>query len=169
MTFWFFSFIKNPPFSPSVTQWGRGSPFRLLKNLPRVSIAYFWEIIKGLCPLCTPPFFSLRGACLTMRGGSGPLCTPRSKSSDLASAPIRGRSAPPTPGVYAGLTAPAPTCRRSARAWLCHARHPGDFPVAGKVTKGRARGVPLNPLRGTERKVFHFSLPLPLRQAAPPR
>ena len=28
--------------------------------------------------------------------------------------------------------------------------------------------MPLAPLRGTERKVFHFSLPLPLRQAATP-
>ena len=93
-------------------------------------------------PSLHSPFFSLRGACLTMRGGSGPLCTPRSKSSDLASAPIRGRSAPPTPGVYAGLAAPAPTCRRSARAWQSHARHPGDFPVAGKVTKGAPRAVP---------------------------
>ena len=100
-------------------------------------------------PSLHSPFFSLRGACLTMRGGSGPLCTPRSKSSDLASAPIRGRSAPPTPGVYAGLAAPAPTCRRSARAWLCHARHPGDFPVAGKVTKGAPRAAALwNPLGG---------------------
>ena len=93
-------------------------------------------------PSLHSPFFSLCGACLTMRGGSGPLCTPRSKSSDLASAPIRGRSAPPTPGVYAGLAAPAPTCRRSARAWQSHARHPGDFPVAGKVTKGAPRAAP---------------------------
>ena len=95
-------------------------------------------------PSLHSPFFSLRGACLTMRGGSGPLCTPRSKSSDLASAPIRGRSAPPTPGVYAGLAAPAPTCRRSARAWQSHARHPGDFlRREEKVTKeARQRGAP---------------------------
>ena len=84
-------------------------------------------------PSLHSPFFSLRGACLTMRGGSGPLCTPRSKSSDLASAPIRGRSAPPTPGVYAGLAAPAPTCRRSAL-------HPGDFLPDEKVTKESPRG-----------------------------
>ena len=41
-----------------------------------------------------------------------------------------------------GTVVPAPTCRRSARAWLCHARHPGDFPVAGKVTKGAPRAAP---------------------------
>ena len=55
---------------------------------------------QGAMPSLHSPFFSPRGACLTMRGGSGPLCTPRSKSSDLASAPIRGRSAPPTPGDF---------------------------------------------------------------------
>ena len=44
--------------------------------------------------------------------------------------------APPcAPGVFAGLAAPAPTCRRSAL-------HPGDFPVAGKVTKGAPRAAP---------------------------
>ena len=72
--------------------------------------------------------------------------------------------APPPGRVCAGLVAPAspdlgappqvpvefcgaggpcvPLCRRSARAWLCHARHPGDFPVAGKVTKGAPRAAP---------------------------
>ena len=35
-----------------------------------------------------------------------------------------------------------PRCRRSARAWQSHARHPGDFPVAGKVTKGAPRAAP---------------------------
>ena len=52
--------------------------------------------------------------------------------------------APPrTPGDdLCGTVVPAPTCRRSARAWLCHARHPGDFPVAGKVTKGAPRAAP---------------------------
>ena len=89
--------------------------------------------------------------------GSGPLCTPRSKSSDLASAPIRGRSAPPTPGVYAGLAAPAPTCRRSARAWQSHARHPGDFPVAGKVTKGAPKPTVLDSL-GVKLPPFSRSL-----------
>ena len=34
-----------------------------------------------------------------------------------------------------GTVVPAPTCRRSAL-------HPGDFPVAGKVTKGAPRAVP---------------------------
>ncbi len=53
----------------------------------------------------------------------------------LYTPPRGGRSAPPTPG---------------------------DFPVAGKVPKGAPGGTP-GPPRGTERKVFHFSLPLPLR------
>ena len=39
------------------------------------------------------------------------------------------------PGAFAGLVAPAPTCRRSAL-------HPGDFPDAGKVTKGAPRAAP---------------------------
>ena len=39
------------------------------------------------------------------------------------------------PWAFAGLVAPAPTCRRSAL-------HPGDFPDAGKVTKGAPRAVP---------------------------
>ena len=51
--------------------------------------------------------------------------------------------APPhAPGDFlAGLVVPAPTCRRSARAWLCHARHPGDFLPDEKVTKESPRGV----------------------------
>ena len=42
-------------------------------------------------------------------------------------------------GAFAGLAAPAPTCRRSAL-------HPGDFPVAGKVTKGAPKPTVLDSL-----------------------
>ena len=45
------------------------------------------------------------------------------------------------PGAFAGLVVPAPTCRRSAL-------HPGDFPDAGKVTKGAPRAVPFGIPRG---------------------
>ena len=38
----------------------------------------------------------------------------------------------------------------------------GTFPSRGKSPKARQGGTP-GPPRGTERKVFHFSLPLPLR------
>ena len=49
---------------------------------------------------------------------------------------LRPLCAPPrTPGDFTGLVAPASTCRRSAL-------HPGDFPVAGKVTKGAPRAAP---------------------------
>ena len=48
-------------------------------------------------------------------------------------APMYGRSAPPTPGIFAGLVVPAPTCRRSAL-------HPGDFLPDEKVTKESPRG-----------------------------
>ena len=56
---------------------------------------------------------------------------------------LKGAAGRP-PGAFAGLVAPAPTCRRSAL-------HPGDFPVAGKVTKGAPRAAPLDLLRGTLR------------------
>ena len=60
-----------------------------------------------------------------MRGGLAP-----------SSALLPCMGAPPhAPGVFAGLVVPAPTCRRSAL-------HPGDFPVAGKVTKGAPRAAP---------------------------
>ena len=42
---------------------------------------------------------------------------------------------PSTPGDFTGLVAPAPTCRRSARAWQSHARHPGDFLMRRKSPK----------------------------------
>ena len=43
-----------------------------------------------------------------------------------------------------GTVVPAPTCRRSARAWLCHARHPGTF-SRGKVPKARQGCALWNP------------------------
>ena len=70
-----------------------------------------------------------------------------SKSSDLVPAPQCGRSAP-RPGLplhdargaapreqVVRLGSYSPTCRRSAL-------HPGDFPDAGKVTKGAPRAAP---------------------------
>ena len=60
-------------------------------------------------------------------------CTPH--------APHREGAPPRAPGVFAGLAAPAPTCRRSAL-------HPGDFPDAGKVTKGAPRAAPSGIPRG---------------------
>ena len=43
---------------------------------------------------------------------------------------------PRTPGDdLCGTVVPAPTCRRSARAWLCHARHPGLLSRVEKVGK----------------------------------
>ena len=112
-----FFFIIHKPFPPQksrlVTQY---LPFRLQ---------------GGPCrPQCEGPHLR----CTPLRSPSGGLRPPLP--------PERGRSAPPTPGIFAGLVVPAPTCRRSARAWLCHARHPGDFPVAGKVTKGAPRAAP---------------------------
>ena len=98
-------------------------------------------------------------------------------------APHREGAPPHTPGVYAGLAAPAPTMRalRPAprgflRGW--QPQHPPagappctrvTFPSRGKSPKARQGLRPLESPRGTERKVFHFSLPLPLRRAAPPR
>ena len=41
-----------------------------------------------------------------------------------------------------------PLSGRSARAWPCHARHPGDFRFTTKVTKGVSGGIPLNPRGG---------------------
>ena len=48
------------------------------------------------------------------------------------------------PGDILLALASVPICRRSAL-------HPGDFPVAGKVTKGAPRAAPLDLLRGTLR------------------
>ena len=87
------------------------------------------------CPLCTPRFS------LSTAGG----WAPGSFLGGFApTAPEGGRSAP-RPGGFCGTAVPAPTCRRSARAWLCHARHPGDFRFTTKVTKGVSGGAPLNP------------------------
>ena len=86
----------------------------------------------------------------------------------------RGGTAVPL-GGFAGTGAPAWPDMRGALP-LCTPHEgalrpstPGDFRFTTKVTKGVSGALPLDPLRGTERKVFHFSLPLPLRQAAPPR
>ena len=60
----------------------------------------------------------------------GSLCGAGSPSTHHAGAPPRA------PGDdLCGTVVPAPTCRRSAL-------HQGDFPVAGKVTKGAPRAAP---------------------------
>ena len=54
----------------------------------------------------------------------------------------RGFAPPPPGGFCKAVSSCDPLCRRSARAWQSHARHPGDFPIAGKVTKGAPRAAP---------------------------
>ena len=58
----------------------------------------------------------------------------------------RGFAPPPPGGFCRGGSSCDPLCRRSARAWQSHARHPGDFPVAGKVTKGAPEPTVLDSL-----------------------
>ena len=61
---------------------------------------------------------------------------------------LRPLCAPPrTPGDFTGLVAPASTCRRSAL-------HPGDFPDAGKVTKGAPRTAALWNPASTKKRPF---------------
>ena len=76
-----------------------------------------------------------------MRGGFAPSALPRSGGWGPHT-PKSGRSARALqsyarrPGSLCGAGSPCgPRCRRSAL-------HPGDFPVAGKVTKGAPRAVP---------------------------
>ena len=49
-----------------------------------------------------------------------------------------------------------PTRGRSARAWPCHARHPGDFRFTTKVTKGVPGALPLDPVGGPTEKCSTF-------------
>ena len=58
----------------------------------------------------------------------------------------RGFAPPPPGGFCKAVSSCDPLCRRSARAWQSHARHPGDFPVAGKVTKGAPEPTVLDSL-----------------------
>ena len=71
---------------------------------------------------------------------------------------------PNSGGVFAG--ADSPCTPRYAGAPLEHGLAMlgtrVTFPSRGKSPKARQGGTP-GPPRGTERKVFHFSLPLPLR------
>ena len=74
--------------------------------------------------------------------------------------------APPTPGGFCkAVSSCDPLCRRSARAWQSHARHPGDFPVAGKVTKGAPEPTVLDSLAA---KPPPFSRSLTHRAGLPP-
>ena len=86
-----------------------------------------------MLPPLRSPFFSFYRGWVGTRELLGGLC-PHSP---------RGRAL--RPRGLCGTAVPAPTCRRSARAWLCHARHPGDFRFTTKVTKGVSGGAPLNP------------------------
>ena len=63
--------------------------------------------------------------------------------------PPGGRSAPPTPGGFMRGRWPLPPliCRRSAL-------HPGDFPDAGKVTKGAPRTAALWNPASTKKRPF---------------
>ena len=58
----------------------------------------------------------------------------------------RGFAPPPPGGFCKAVSSCDPLCRRSARAWQSHARHPGDFPIAGKVTKGAPEPTVLDSL-----------------------
>ena len=58
--------------------------------------------------------------------------------------------------IYTGTVVPAPTSGPT--------RPTPGVPFVSRRKEPKACGAaPLDPLRGTERKVFHFSLPLPLR------
>ena len=87
-------------------------------------------------------------------------------------APLCEEAAPPLHSPC-GSTAP----EASRQTWLLPSEGralrpstPGDFLPDEKVTKESPRGGPPlgTPPRGTERKVFHFSLPLPLRRCRHP-
>ena len=73
--------------------------------------------------------------------------------------PMRGRSAPPPRGILQGRESLLLQCRRSAL-------HPGDFPVAGKVTKGAPGVAPLDLLRGTLRSPCSTLCCYPLKRVS---
>ena len=77
----------------------------------------------------------------------------------------RGFAPPPPGGFCKAVSSCDPLCRRSARAWQSHARHPGDFPVAGKVTKGAPEPTVLDSLAA---KPPPFSRSLTHRAGLPP-
>ena len=77
----------------------------------------------------------------------------------------RGFAPPPPGGFCKAVSSCDPLCRRSARAWQSHARHPGDFPVAGKVTKGAPEPPVLDSLAA---KPPPFSRSLTHRAGLPP-
>ena len=77
----------------------------------------------------------------------------------------RGFAPPPPGGFCKAVSSCDPLCRRSARAWQSHARHPGDFPVAGKVTKGAPEPTVLDSLAA---KPPPFSRSLTYRAGLPP-
>ena len=75
-------------------------------------------------------------------------------------------AAPREAGALRGGLAPRPL---HSSPWVgLPGPHPGFLSFHDERNQRRAGAAPLDPLRGTERKVFHFSLPLPLRQAATP-
>ena len=68
-------------------------------------------------------------------------------------APKRRALCPSAPGAFAGQQSLHPLCRRSAL-------HPGDFPVAGKVTKGAPRAAAPGPCRCVVAALFGAALTL---------
>ena len=63
-----------------------------------------------------------------------------------------GGTAVPPRGLCRGREPLLLQCRRSARAWQSHARHPGDFRFTTKGTKGVPGALPLDPAGGPTEK-----------------
>ena len=96
-------------------------------------------------------FLGPRGPSAQCEEGWGPPL----RSSHDAGAP------PCTPAYYFTMRGATPLCTPRGEG-APPLRPRGTFPSRGKSPKARQGGTP-GPPRWTERKVFHFSLPLPLR------
>ena len=96
-------------------------------------------------PSLHPPFFSLRGACLTMRGAAAPSALPEASRQTWLLPPSEG--APPLRPQefmrgWQPLRPPAGAPREHGKAML---GTQGDFPDAGKSPKARQGLPPLDP------------------------
>ena len=107
----------------------RGSPPNRQEGPPLFLFFFLFGCTLG-CNFWSFSGYRRRGDCVSpgeLEQGQGP-CIPRICEGRCPSAlPLSGRS---------------------ARAWPCHARHPGDFRFTTKVTKGVSGGIPLNPRGG---------------------